>query len=167
MIQFFISKIYRYCLDTQCDPFDWRRKALEACFEVFTEKKHLKSVCLSCARNCLSSYRLRPYVRNRSSKDICECRTSGLCQCSWSLIRAEFDKLAEEDKCIGPFQLRDLLKLLRQPYPVEAGDMESCVLALSDGKEEGRLPRIHPVKFEKWYRKHFDEKDENTIEDED
>ena len=152
------------------DQFDWRRKALESCFECFTKTKHLKSVCLSCARNCLSSYRLVPYIRNRNKGDVCDCRLSGLCQCAWSNVRAHFDNLIDEDKCIGPRQVRFLLKKLRAPYPVESIDVEDCLLNLAEGREEEDIPRIPAVPFEKWYRKYYDEQTEgegnsNSIED--
>lgn len=150
------------------DQFDWRRKALESCFECFTKTKHLKSVCLSCARNCLSSYRLVPYIRNRNKGDVCDCRLSGLCQCAWSNVRAHFDNLIDEDKCIGPRQVRFLLKKLRAPYPVESIDVEDCLLNLAEGREEEDIPRIPAVPFEKWYRKYYDEQAEgegNSIKD--
>jgi hypothetical protein len=147
----------RYCLDTHMDKFDWRRKALESCFECFTKTKHLKSVCLSCARNCLSSYRLVPYIRARNKGDMCDCRLSGLCQCAWSTVRAQFDNIIDEDKCIGPNQVRGLLKALRAPYPVEGIDVEDCLLNLAEGREDETTPRIAAVPFEKWYRKYYDE----------
>ena len=139
------------------DKFDWRRKALESCFECFTKTKHLKAVCLSCARNCLSSYRLVPYIRNRTSTDMCDCRLSGMCQCTWTHVRAQFDNIIDEDKCIAPSQVRGLLKVLRVPYPVEGIDVEDCLLNLAEGREDEYNPRIAPVPFEKWYRKYYDE----------
>ena len=151
------AKGLRYCLDTHMDQFDWRRKALESCFQCFTKTKHLKAVCLSCARNCLSSYRLVPYIRNRVKGDMCDCRLSGLCQCAWSNVRAQFDNIAEEDKCIAPSQIRGLLKVLRAPYPVESLDVEDCLLILAEGREHEYFPRINAVPFEKWYRKYYDE----------
>eukprot|EP00388_Colpodella_angusta_P031015 GDKK01021148.1.p1 GENE.GDKK01021148.1~~GDKK01021148.1.p1 ORF type:complete len:121 (-),score=20.33 GDKK01021148.1:100-462(-) len=77
--------------------------------------------------------------------------------CMWSNIRAQFDNLIDEDKCIGPNQVRALLKVLRAPYPVEGIDVEDCLLNLAEGLENETSPRIAPVPFEKWYRKYFDE----------
>jgi hypothetical protein len=141
------------------DKYDWRRKAMEACFECFLPKLHLKKVCLSCARNCLSGYRLRPYIRQRSRGDTCDCRClSGICVSKWSPIRAAFDNMAADDKCIGPNQVRALLKVLRSPYPVESADVDDCLSLLAEGKaEDEEYPRIAPVPFEKWYRKYYDE----------
>lgn len=139
------------------DQFDWRRKALETCFECFTKTAHLKAVCLSCARNCLANYRLVPVIRARTKGDYCDCRLTGNCMCMWSNIRAQFDNLIDEDKCIGPNQVRALLKVLRAPYPVEGIDVEDCLLNLAEGLENETTPRIAPVPFEKWYRKYFDE----------
>jgi hypothetical protein len=143
------------------DPFDWRRKALETCFECFTKTQHLKAVCLSCARNCLAGNRLRPYIRNRQPGDICDCRLAGNCMCAWSNIRAQFDNIIDEDKCIAPSQVRHLLKVLRAPYQVEGIDVEDCLLNLAEGREEEYLPRIAAVPFEKWYRKYYDEERED------
>ena len=53
-----------------------------------------KSVCLSCARNCVYMYKLRPYIRSRSSKDLCDCHTSGKCVSLWSTVREAFDNFA-------------------------------------------------------------------------
>jgi len=102
-------------------------------------------------------YKLIPYVRSRSSQEKCDCRSSGLCQCAYSTIRAQFDKLAADDKCIGPNQVRDLLKVLKIPYPVEGADVEDCLLTLAEGREDETYPRIAPVPFESWYRKYYDE----------
>lgn len=139
------------------DQFDWRRKALETCFECFTKTAHLKSVCLSCARNCLANYRLVPVIRTRTKGDSCDCRLTGNCMCMWSHVRAQFDNIIDEDKCIAPNQVRGLLKVLRAPYPVEGIDVEDCLLNLAEGQENEITPRIAPVPFEKWYRKYFDE----------
>lgn len=153
----------QYCLDTKCDPFDWRRKSLEACFEVIVPPgRHLKKVCLSCARNCLHMYRLRPYIRSRDAKiDVCDCRVSGLCRSLWSPVREQFDLLSSEmlcdDGCIAPKHVRSLLKRLRAPFPVESADVEEALGYLADGLENADSPRINPVKFEDWYRKHYDE----------
>jgi hypothetical protein len=147
------------------DPFDWRRKALETCFMCYTKTRVLKAVCLSCARNCLSSYRLVPYIRARQKGDTCDCRTSGLCQCMWTEVRAKFDNMVDEDRCIAPSQVRALLKELRAPYPVESIDVEDCLLILAEGREDEYMPRIAAVPFEKWYRKYYDEQlDDAEIE---
>ena len=53
-----------------------------------------KSVCLSCARNCVYMFKLRPYIRSRSSRDLCDCHTSGKCVSLWSTIREGFDNFA-------------------------------------------------------------------------
>jgi alpha-tubulin suppressor-like RCC1 family protein len=157
------EKGLQYCMDTKCDPFDWRRQSLEACFEVIVPPRRLlKSVCLSCARNCLHMYRLRPYIRSRNAKqDVCDCRMSGLCRSLWSPVREQFDTLSvetlSEDGCIAPKYIRILLKRLRTPFPVESADVEEALGHLSDGIEDAESPRIDPVKFEDWYRKHYDE----------
>jgi hypothetical protein len=139
---------------------------MEACFECFMPgNKHLHKVCLSCARNCLSSYRLRPYIRNRSKGDMCDCRLfSGQCISKWSTIRQEFDNLASiDDKCIGPNQLRQLLKVLRSPFPVESADIDDSLSLLADGKgEDEEYPRIKAISFERWYRRYFDEPEEEV-----
>lgn len=160
------EKGLRYCMDTFCEEFDWRRKALETCFECITKTHHLKSVCLACARNCLANEKLRPHIRFRKPKDICDCRISGLCVCSWSKVRAAFDKLIDEDKCIGPNQVRELLRALRAPYPVENADVEDCLLNLAEGREDEYSPRIGAVPFEKWYRKYYDEQKGGDDDDE-
>ena len=59
------EKGLQYCLDTKCDPEDWRHKAYEICFECVMPGHVYKGVCLSCARQCLSHYGLRPYIRKR------------------------------------------------------------------------------------------------------
>jgi hypothetical protein len=160
------EKGLRYCLDTFQDKYDWRRKALEACFECFMPNKHLKKVCLSCARNCLSSFRLRPYIRNRNKGDTCDCRVhSGMCVSKWSVIRKAFDDIASvEDKCIGPNQIRGLLKGLRSPFPVESADIDDCLSILANGVGEvEETPRIKAVAFEKWYRKYYDEPEQVDV----
>jgi hypothetical protein len=66
----------RYCMDTQSDPADWRRKAYEVCYEVaLGEGKKFKSVCMACARMCLGSYSMRPYLRKRTpGNNRCNCK---------------------------------------------------------------------------------------------
>jgi len=39
-------------------------------------------------------FKLRPYIRSRSSSDFCDCHTSGKCLCKWSTIRDAFDQFA-------------------------------------------------------------------------
>lgn len=124
-------------------------------------KKPLKTVCLSCARNCLSDRRLVAYIRTRNSTDTCDCRTSGICKCSWSPLRGEFDRIVGEDQCIGPNQVRPLLKTLRVPYPVDSADVENCLLQIAEGREDLDTPRITAIAFEKWYRRYFDEQGAN------
>eukprot|EP01034_Spumella_vulgaris_P023564 gene23563-29792_t len=119
----------------------------------------LDAVCLSCARNCLKSYRLRPKIRNRVKGDKCDCVLSGLCVSRWNELRNFFDKFVDEDNCIGPNQVKALLKTIRAPYPVDNADVEDCLLSVADGREDSRMPRIFPVPFEKWYRKFYDEKE--------
>jgi hypothetical protein len=154
----FFNRI-RYCLDSYVDEFDWRRKAMEACFECFLPNNHLMKVCLSCARNCLSRFRLRPYIRHRDRGDTCDCRLySNMCVSIWSPVRQKFDDICAEDKCIGPNQIRGLLKALRHPYPIENADVEDALSLIAEGAaEDDELPRIKPVPFERWYRKYFDE----------
>ena len=147
-------------MDSYVDPADWRRKSYETCFEARTPKFYFKSICLACARHCLSSLRLRPYIRFRSKGNTrCDCKASGLCVCYWSTIRARFDSFASQnDGCVGPNQLRELLIALRAPAPVEMEDVEECFVVLGDGSDETQtLPRIKAVSFEVWYRKYFDE----------
>lgn len=108
---------------------------------------------------------MRPYVRSRTSiLDICDCRTSGFCQCAFSLVRSQFDKVADEDKCIAPRQVRIVLKALRAPYPVDGMDVEDCLNNLAEGREDEDFPRIKPVLFENWYRKYFDERDDDIAD---
>jgi hypothetical protein len=68
------------------------------------------------------------------------------------------DKEVLDDFCIGPNTVRALLRILRAPYPVESADIDDCLLALAEGRDEQHsTPRIKPVPFEKWYRKYYDE----------
>lgn len=155
--------VVRYCMDTVPNDDDWRRKALECCYEVKIKQLTLHSVCLACARNCLAAYRLKPKIKPRVSTDKCDCRVSGLCVCRWTVIRQFFDTIAEDDKCIGPEQVRGLLKSIRSPYPVDNADVEDACITLCDGKDYGREPRIWPVPFEKWYRKYYDEQETKEL----
>jgi hypothetical protein len=61
--------------------------------------------------------------------------------------------------------VRDLLKVLKIPYPVEGADVEDCLLTLAEGREDETFPRIAPVQFESWYRKYYDEGVEEDITD--
>lgn len=166
MFIFVLFSAVRYCLDTKCDKFDWRRKALEACYECKIKSLHLKAVCLSCARNCLANYNLRPIIRSRKGGDKCDCSKSGMCVSRWNVIRAHFDKYTAEDNCIGPCDIKQLLKTIRAPYPVDTADVEDALLCLAEGKEDVRFPRIKPVPFEKWYRRYYDEKEEGVSDEE-
>ena len=142
---------------------------METCFEVHLPGKHLKKVCLSCARLCLPNARLRPYTRHRHKNDTCDCRTSGLCVSMWTPARSAFDKICHiDDNCIGPNQIRGLLKSLRAPFPVENADVEDCLTMIADGVEDSDTPRIKPVPFEKWYRRFYDENatDEHFMDEE-
>jgi hypothetical protein len=42
--------------------------------------------------------------------------------------------------------------------PLENGDMEECVAALTEGDESADVPRIPPWVFEKWYNGQFNKK---------
>ena len=47
---------------------------------------------------------------------------------------------------------------LRNPAPVEMEDVEECLVELAESSPpDADLPRIAAVPFEKWYRHHFDE----------
>lgn len=150
----------RYCMDTrpQAPQLQWRRKGFETCFEC--PSLSLKTVCMACARKCHKFRYLRIYLRRRyKPADACDCHTSGHCQCSWTPIREEYDKFAieEEDECIGPNKVRRLLEVLRAPAPVDQADVEDCLTELALGDEDTDKPRILPVPFEKWYRNHYQE----------
>lgn len=131
---------------------------MEACFECFTPTMHLRSVCLSCARNCVHMYRLRPFIRQRiPGETLCDCRRSGFCKSRWTSVRAVFDKYCEEDGNLPPRKIRALLRKLRAPFPIEATDVEDALSVLAEGIEKADLPRIGPVAFEDWYRKFYDD----------
>ena len=154
----------RYCLDTKQDPDDWRHKTYEVCYNTYIDGHHFPSVCLACARHCLSGATLRPYVKLRQKGDKCQCRGTKYCVCSYSRVRAEFDKfvgLEIIDVCIGPNQIRKLLQNLRNPIPITRDEIDDCLVTLADGIENTAQPRIHPVKFEKWYREYFNEYEED------
>ncbi len=119
----------RYCMDSLVNPADWRRKSYEVCFQAKIKGLTLESVCLACARFCLSSFRLVPYVRFRSKGNTkCWCKSSGRCVCYWSVIRAKFDLTAGEDGCIMPKNLPHLIKILRAPAPVDIEDEEEALV---------------------------------------
>jgi len=149
-------------MDSYPNPSDWRRKTYETCFEAKLHGFNLDSVCLACARFCLSGLRLRPYIRIRTPGNTkCFCKEAGTCVCYWSRIRAKFDLVSAEDGCIGPNQIHDLLKALRDPAPLELEDVEECLAVVGDGaKEEDTMPRIEPLPFEKWFRQYYDEFEE-------
>jgi hypothetical protein len=149
----------RYCMDSLVNPADWRRKSYEVCFEAKIKGLHLESVCIACARFCLSSFRLTPYVRLRSTGNTkCWCKQSGRCVCYWSIIRSKFDLMAGEDGCIMPCNLAGLLKMLRAPAPVDIEDSEEALVALAEGADaEAEVPRIGAMPFERWYRRYYDE----------
>lgn len=180
------EKGLRYCLDTQCDPADWRRKTYETCYKA--PGLGLKSVCLSCARHCLFDQNLVPFIRLRLTEkkkkkkrvltdddddldhdtghteqiiltgNACDCVMSGRCVCSWSPIRAVFDKIANPtDQSIMPNQVRPLLQLLRAPAPVDNADVEEALMTLAEGVEDATSPKILPVPFELWYREFYQE----------
>ncbi len=132
---------------------------METCFKCFLPGgKLLEKVCLSCARLCLPNNRLVPYTRHRSSGDTCDCRTSGKCISLWTKVRNYFDQFCDvEDQCVAPNQVRQLLKVLRAPFPVENADVEDCLTILANGVEDTATPRINAVAFERWYRKFYDE----------
>lgn len=183
------EKGLQYCLDTKCDPSDWRRKTYETCYQA--PGLGLKSVCLSCARHCLFGEKLVPYIRYRpgiakkkasklvvtneerngvnsssAAVDIekslpnsaCDCILSGKCKCSYSNVRAIFDKFADiVSQCIVPNQVRKVLQDLRSPAPVDNADVEECLMTLAEGVEEADRPHIKPVEFEIWYREFYQE----------
>eukprot|EP01039_Chlorochromonas_danica_P004421 gene4419-4842_t len=163
------EKGLRYCLDTFCDEFDWRRLAMETCFRVVVSSQlTLQSVCLTCARRCVHMYRLTPYVRNRN-KNIpgttrCDCYLTGNCQCRWSKIREVFDRVAqrEEDGCINQTQLRTVLKLLRDPFPVEAADVDDAMITFSHQRLSKQRPRLHN-RIRNPFRKHVLEASRSTV----
>lgn len=154
---------FRYCMDTIEAPPElrWRRKGMETCYECPPLK--LTSVCMACARRCQRDRLLIPRVRPRSSKDICDCRISGLCRCKYSHVREQFDRLITpttgfKDECIGPNLLRTLLEKCLHPMPLENSDMEECLINLSEGDETAEVPRITAWNFENWYDQHFKRK---------
>lgn len=54
-----------------------------------------------------------------------------------------------------------MLNHLRAPIPVDTADVEECLMALANGDEESDQPRIPAVTFEKWYRNHYQEFEED------
>jgi hypothetical protein len=141
-------------MDTLSDPADWRRKVFETCFEC--PRFGLTSLCLTCARLCKNKFALRAKVRMRKKGDICDCSRAGICQCRYTVARAAFDRICNDDLCLGPNKLRMLLQSLRAPLFVESADMEVCLLALAEGSaEDSDTPRITALNFEEWYHNYF------------
>lgn len=160
---------------------------MEICYESLNPFRPLKSICLSCARNCFKMINIRPYIRYRSNNEPCDCRLSGDCLCKWSKIRETFDNYA--DPLTGLLSLENLmtlLKALRSPIPVEPNDADDCIsvtaISLSSLKkkignninsnnetekvkddeefnnnDDDEIKVIKPVPFEKWYRRFYDE----------
>lgn len=112
----------RYCMDTNPNPKEWRRKGYEACYE--SKALGLKSICLACARQCHKGTNMTLKIRSRNSHDVCDCSRTEYCVCSLSDIRRAFDNIADRDGCIGPFQLRKILQYLRGPAPIEEAEVE-------------------------------------------
>jgi len=153
----------RYCMDSYVDPSDWRRKSYEVCFEAGGSGYHLPSICLACSRHCCSGMFLRPFIRLRTPGNTkCYCKAAGLCKCYWSPIRNKFDQATEEDGFIGPNLVMPLLVRLRDPTPVEVEDEEECLVSLCGHTDnEATTPRIAALDFEKWYRRYYDEYEED------
>jgi hypothetical protein len=163
----------KYCMDTkaQLPRLAWRRKGYETAYKCPSLK--LESVCMVCARRCHKGRYLELYLRRRTTGDPCDCFTSGQCDCAWNLVRHQFDKVAEKkvpgrqlDGKIGPNNIREVLSLLRAPIPIDASDVEECMIALKCAEETDLLPRIRANVFEKWYREHFQEFLEDEVHDE-
>ena len=84
-----------------------------------------------------------PYARRRTKKDYrCDCRTSGMCLCTYSFIRGAFDALCGEDFKIGPNNLRSLLITLRKPEP---GREERVILVNSKPLQSYLYQSNHPT----------------------
>eukprot|EP00602_Paraphysomonas_sp_CaronLab_P007962 CAMPEP_0185034642 /NCGR_PEP_ID=MMETSP1103-20130426/24704_1 /TAXON_ID=36769 /ORGANISM="Paraphysomonas bandaiensis, Strain Caron Lab Isolate" /LENGTH=667 /DNA_ID=CAMNT_0027571381 /DNA_START=134 /DNA_END=2137 /DNA_ORIENTATION=+ len=156
----------KYCMDTreQIPQLMWRRKGLECAYEC--PALGLTAVCMACARRCVRSRKLVLYLRKRKDRtDTCDCRTSGNCTCAWTAVREKIDSVIERkrddglpcDGCVGPDTVRKVLVALRAPIPVDSGDVEECLIALANGEENTHLPRIPAHIFEKWYRQHYQE----------
>ena len=101
-------------MDTYKNPNgDWRRSTFEVYFTC--PSVNMSSICMTCSRRCHSKryqevFFKRRYTKkeinnnnnnNNNIKDICDCSRSIYCKCSWSPIRAVFDKFAHDDNCIG------------------------------------------------------------------
>ena len=71
------------------------------------------------------------------------CRLSGLCVSRYNTIRAFFDQLVDDDSCVGPSDIKQLLKNIRAPYPVDSADISDCLLSLAEGREEGMYVYIY------------------------
>lgn len=142
---------------------------METCFRVVVSSQlTLQSVCLTCARRCVHMYRLTPYVRNRNKNipgtTLCDCYLTGNCQCRWSKIREVFDRVAqrEEDGCINQTQLRTVLKLLRDPFPVEAADVDDAMITFSHQRLSKQRPRLRNH-IRSPFRKHILEASRSTV----
>lgn len=163
----------KYCMDTkkQLPKLAWRRKGYETAYKCPSLKLH--NVCMVCARRCHRGRYLELFLRRRTTGDPCDCFTSGNCDCSWNLVRHQFDIVAEKkisglkaDGKIGPNNIREVLTLLRYPIPIDGSDVEECMIALKCAEETDLLPRIRANVFEKWYREHFQEFLDDEVHDE-
>lgn len=157
-------------MDTQTSipSLQWRRKGLECAYQC--PSLGLKAICMACARRCHSKRYLTLYLRRRFTKNdyACDCRLSGNCFCSWTKVREKIDYIIENkennvlnDGCLGPNMIRNVLTYLRSPIPVDGADVEECLMVLANGDEESDTPRIPAVAFEKWYRHHYQEFEED------
>ena len=162
----------KYCMDTkpQLPKYAWRRKGYEAAYKCPSLK--LENVCMVCARRCHKGRFLELFLRRRNTGDKCDCFTSGNCDCAWNLVRNKFDIVAERkesgkisDGMIGPNNIREVLTRLRDPIPVDASDIEECMIALKCQEETDTHPRIRANVFEKWYRDHFQEFLDDEVHD--
>lgn len=163
----------KYCMDTkaQLPKYAWRRKGYETAYRC--PSLGLKNVCMVCARRCHKGRYLELFLRRRNVGDSCDCHTSGVCDCSWNLVRHQFDIVADKklpgrrvDGMIGPNDIREVLTRLRDPVPIDTSDVEECMIAMGCGEESDTFPRIRPSVFEKWYREHFQEYLEDEANDE-
>eukprot|EP00981_Chlorochromonas_danica_P004761 scaffold958_cov229-Ochromonas_danica.AAC.2 len=82
----------------------------------------------------------------------------------WSKIREVFDRVAqrEEDGCINQTQLRTVLKLLRDPFPVEAADVDDAMITFSHQRLSKQRPRLHN-RIRNPFRKHVLEASRSTV----
>lgn len=150
----------QYCMETKCDPGDWRKKTYDIVFSCAPLR--LNTVCMACARRCHRRRHLVTHLRKRVRGDKCDCYYSSHCTIRWSVVREKFDNVAADDECISPSQLRPLLTVLRSPEPLDDADMDDCIGDLAEGDEESDLPRITAAVFEAWYNRHFRKYDEHS-----